>query len=113
MFDVVRVYGTILILKEHTLPRFFLHLACALYTRTRLPIHACPRAALLLFVLNDILKKVYAPHDARSLYAYQQIMRSLFAAFFGSMTHRKEQTHYHANSRTIAIQYFKFLTQGS
>ena len=32
-----------------------------------------------------------------------------FAAFFGSMTHRKEQTHYHANSRTIAVQKFKLL----
>ena len=28
---------------------------------------------------------------------------------FGSMTHRKEQMHYHANSRTIAVQNSKLL----
>ena len=28
---------------------------------------------------------------------------------FASMAHKKEQTHYHANSRTIAVQNFKLL----
>ena len=48
-------------------------------------------------------------HDARSLCAHQQIVHSHLLHFFGSMTHRKEQTHYHANSRTIAVQNFKLL----
>ena len=61
MFDVLPEYGTILILREHTLHIFFLirHVRF----RTRLPIRVRPRYET---VRLDVLKKVYAPfkHDA-------------------------------------------------
>ena len=112
MFDVLRDYGTILILREHTLPRFVLirHVRF----RTRMPIRARPRYENRMFDLIDVPKKVYAPfkhdaHGARSFVRSSADCAFTFAAFFASMTHRKEQTHYHANSRTIAIQNFKLL----
>ena len=76
MFDVVRDYGTIFIIRGHTLRSFFYFGVCA-------HIHICvrPRYERRKFDSIDVLKKVYAPfkhdaHDARSLYADQQIVRS-------------------------------------
>ena len=36
-------------------------------------------------------------------------LRVHICCILGSMTHRNQQTHYHANSHTIGIQNFKFL----
>ena len=62
--------------------------------RTQLPNRIRPRYENHKFNLIEILKKVYTPikheaHDACSLYAHQQIVRSHLLHFFGSMTHKK------------------------
>ena len=109
MFDVLREFR---ILREHTLPRLFYIRRVRL--RTQLSTRVRPRNENRNFDLIAVLKKINAPfnhdaHDACSLCADQQIVRSHLMYFFASMAHRKEQAHYHANSRTFAVQNYKLL----
>ena len=88
MFDVLRDYGTILILREHKLPRVFY--IPRVHLRTRLPIR---RYENRKFDFIDVLKKYTRILNMTHMTLAACMLLSILAAFFGSMTHRKEQTH--------------------
>ena len=102
MFDVLRDYRTILMERE-------IRLSACSYPYTV----AVPRCRKKSYSSNknrnlDLLKKVdthfkHGAHDACSLYAHQQIVRSHLLHLFGTMTHRKEQMHYYANCFCIGL----------